>query len=216
MKKSKLFPAYEKQNKPMWNNNVVFTLKIIVFLLIAIETSGQNKKGGVYLTYQDYINNKLNYEINCKTDKESLKVNEFINEPYITLLDNKRKIKLYKDSIYAFKPCNEALIRFQNNKQYRLSESGTIWIYYREVEEKNKAEENPYHYPVSKAYYFSIGGNEKILPLNTDSVKLAFQTNQKIQSMISKNFNNTTISEYDVSHKMFKVNYFLKQTVNGK
>jgi hypothetical protein len=179
----------------------------------------ENKSGGVYITFSDYLNKKLSYKINCKTEKETFRLNESINESYITLLYNKQKIKLYKDSIYGFITCNEPLVRFQDNREYYLSEEGPVWIFYLEIDEISKKEykpENPYRYSTEKEYYFSTKGDGKLIALTVDNLKQAFLNNPKVQTMVDTQFKNTDIYQYDSSHKMFKLNYLLKQLTSLK
>src|SRR5258708_11321316 len=58
-------------------------------------------KSGVYLTYSDYKLNKLSYTSDCKNEKQIIKLNEFLDEPFITIKHKNEKIKLQKSSIYG-------------------------------------------------------------------------------------------------------------------
>ena len=132
-------------------------MKTILLFLITVTAFGQNEKAGVYLSFKDYLSNKLTYEINCKTDKETFRLNEFLNENHINVVRNKQKVKLFKDSIYGFISCDEPLVRFQDKIHYYLAEKGKVWIFYQVVDEFPKKEykpENPYHYYTAKEYYF--------------------------------------------------------------
>lgn len=203
------------------NGNVIYEAEVhginIYFDSIGAFLKSENKNSGVYITFSDYLNKKLSYKINCETEKEVFRSNEFLNESYITLIDNKligKKIKLYKDSLYGFITCDKSLVRFQDKMPYYLAEEGTIWIFYLELDElpkKGYLPENPYHYSTEKEYYFSTKGDGKLLALTVDNVKQAYLNNVKVQTMIDTQFKNNAISSYDSSSKMFKLNYLLMQ-----
>ena len=183
-------------------------LKTLLFLLITTIAFGQNDKSGVYLSFNDYLNNKLSYEINCKTEKHTIRLNDFLNQSYITVIHHDKKIKLQKDSIYGFISCDEPLVRFQNKEHYYLAEQGFVWIFFKEVPiAQNKG------FKLEKQYYFSTKGDGKLIELTINNIKQSFPDNHKLHDMMDAQFQNTSISEYDSFHKMFKVNHILQQSV---
>lgn len=183
-------------------------MKTLLLLLVAATTFGQNEKSGVYLTFNDYLNNKLSYEINCKTEKHTIRLNEFLNQPHITVIHNKQKIKLNKDSIFGFVSCDEPFARFQNKEHYYLAEKGVIWIFYEEEPvQQSKG------FKLEKRYYFSVTGDGKISELTIGNIKQAFPDNHKFHDMVDAQFRNTNVSEYDTFHKMFKVNHLLHESI---
>lgn len=191
----------------MRKQNIV--VKTLFFLLMVFNAKGQNEKSGVYLTLQDYLNNKLSYEINCKTEKHKIKLNEFLNKSYITVFHNDQKINLGKDTIYGVVYCDEPLVRFQDKEHYYLDEKGPIWIFFRM---ENKAT-NKTFFPERK-YYFSIKGDGKLMELSKENLRNAFPVNHKFHDLLDAQFSsNVNIGEYDSFHKMFKVNHLLQQSM---
>jgi hypothetical protein len=182
-------------------------MKTLLFLLLTATAFGQNEKSGVYLTFNDYLSNKLSYEINCKTEKHTIRLNDFLNQSFIKVIHNDKKIKLQKDRIYGFISCNESLVRFQNKEHYYLVEKGPVWIFYKEVPVTQVK-----GLKLEKQYYFSAKGDEKIIALTINNIKQAFPDNHKFHDMIDAQFQNTGISEYDTFHKVFKVNHILQQS----
>lgn len=189
-------------------NKKTLFFKTILFLLIALNAKSQNEKSGVYLTFQDYLNNKLSYEITCKTEKHKIRMNEFLNKSYITVIHNGLKHQLYKDSIYGFISCDESLIRFQNRKHYQLVEKGSVWIYYRMISKMNGK-----LITTEKVYFFSTNGNGKVQEFSKANLMNAFPDNHPFHDMLDAVFKNETdIAAYDAFHKMYKVNHLLQQT----
>lgn len=176
-------------------------------MALSFNVFSQNEKSGVYLSFNDYLNNKLSYEINCKTEKHKIKLNEFLNKSYITVFHNDQKIKLSKDSVFAVLYCDEPLLRFQDKQHYFLAEKGMVWIFYR-IE--NKLSNKPF--VSEKIYYFNVKGDEMLNILSKANLKSAFPNNHKFHDMLDARFDSdVNIAEYDSFHKMFKVNHLLHQ-----
>ncbi len=181
-------------------------MKTLLFsLLLSTAAFAQNDKSGVYLTFDDYLNNKLSYEINCATEKHTIRLNEFLNESYITVVHNGVSTKLNKVNIYGVVSCTEPLARFQNNEHFHFAEKGGVWIFYKEVSvSEGKGSK------MERRYYFSKKGDGKLMELTAENLKAAFPENHKLHDMIDANSANN-INQYDTFHKMFRVNHFLKE-----
>ncbi len=179
---------------------------ILLFLVIAVNAFGQNEKSGVYLTFNDYLNNKLSYENTSASEKHTIRLNGFLDESHITVLHNGETIKLQKDSVYGFIAFGKPLVRFQNNKQFYLAEKGAVWIFYNEVSVPEGKRSR-----IEKRYYFSATGNGELVELTLANLKQAFPLNQKFHDILDAQCNNKNISEYDSFYKMFKVNHLLKE-----
>ena len=178
--------------------------------LFALNAIAQNPKSGVYKTFADYNNNVLSYEVDWKTEKHTIRLNEFLMESHITIKHNGEKIKLKKDSIYGVLGCDEPLIRFQNNSHFYLAEKGPIWIFYKE---EQVVQVKGFKY--EKAYYFSTKGDGKLIELTVNNIKEAFPTNHALHDMLDEQFQSISISEYDTFHKMFKINHIINSANNS-
>ena len=176
-------------------------------LVPLVQSAASNvDKSGVYLTYKDYKQNKLSYEADCKFEKQSIKLHEFLNKPYITVNHKKEKVELKKDSIYAIQNCDEPLIRFQDGDHFYLAEKGSVWIFYKEVNVPQTK-----GVKLEKQYYFSSKGDGKIEELTITNIKNAFPNDMKLHDQIDQQFQNIDISDYDTYHKMFRVNHILSE-----
>ena len=175
---------------------------------MTLNAVGQSEKSGVYLTFNDYVSNKLSYEINCRTERHTIRLKLFLNQPYITVIHKGQKVNLSKDSIYGVLSCDEPLLRFQDKEHYFLVEKGPVWIFYRD---ENKSQgKSPY---IQKKYYFSINGDGRLIELSKENLKSAFPDNHKFHDMLDAQINsNVNIAEYDSFHKMHKVNHLLEQS----
>lgn len=184
-------------------------IKIILLFLPALNGIAQNFDSGVYISFEDYQNNKLSYKTDCKSEKHAVNINETFNQRYITIKYNEEKIKLQKDSIYGIVNCDEPLVRFQNKEHYTLAEKGSIWIFYKEMSVPQSKGSK-----LEKLYYFSTTGDGKIIELSLENIKEAFPENHKLHDMIDAQFQIIDISEYDFFHKMFKINHLIIDSEN--
>jgi hypothetical protein len=173
-------------------------MKTILFLLISV---GSFAQGGVYLTYDDYLNQRL-------THKEAkVNTNDFLGLSYITVKDGETKIKLLKVEIYGIAANDCSLIKFENNERYYLAETGKMWIFYKWInvpEGKRHRKE--------KQYYFSVSGDTPLMPLTVTNLKKAFSNNIKFQDLVDVHFQTTSATHYDIAKQQFKANYLLAKS----
>lgn len=183
---------------------------VIIILFFTKSVVGQNYSG-VFLTWHDYKNNKLTYEINCDSSKEKIKLNDFFSQQNMEVIQNGNKIKLNKDSIFGYRDCKNKEYRFykSHDKEYLIIENKTIIVYQSYVS-----------VPVSSGktnqlvaeYYFSRDLTSDILPLTITNLKKTFPDNIKLHNQLDMEFNSTKeVSKFDSVHKMYKINYLLSQ-----
>ncbi len=183
-------------------------LTAINLLLFVYSSNAQTNNSGIYMSVSDYNNHKLTYEIDCSIEKHKIRLNEFFNRPYITVIHNGAYHKLLKNEIYGFKDCNNKVYRFYRSKEYEIVETGKIIIYTAEVNvTKGKG------FSTVHEYYFSILSFDVIKPLTINNVKEAFPNNHKFHDLLDQYFNgNNEVSEYDSFHKMYKINHLLESS----
>ncbi len=188
--------------------NLKDQIAVISFLLFSVTGSAQSTSG-IYLNISDYNNQKLTYEIDCSVEKHKIKLNEFFNKPYITVIHHGEKYTLQKKEIYGFKDCNNRIYRFYKNNEYELAETGKIIIY---TTEQNVTKGKGFS--IIHVYYFSTSPGGEISPLTVNNLKNAFPKNHRFHDLLDQYFNgNNEISEYDAFHKMYKVNHLLEASI---
>jgi len=174
-----------------------------------------NVSSGVYLTKDDFKNNKLIEEAECKNEKEKFERHDLFAKQEFVLINKGKKITYQKKDIYAYRDCKNTVWRFYNNKEYEILETTNIYIYRRVQIVMNgiAIEKDP-------IYYFSNGAGGEIKELSVDNLKLTYSANQVFRNMLDNEFKSSTdtkttdkdIYEYDVLHKMFKVTYLFGQS----
>jgi hypothetical protein len=184
------------------------TLAIIGLLLSSVVGHSQTNNSGIYLSLADYQKEKLTYEIDCSKEKHKIKLNEFFNKPYITVIHDGKKYSHQKNDIYGFKDCNNKIFRFYKNKEYQIEESGNIIIY---SLERNETQGKGFK--LVKDYYFSTAADNVINTLSVENLKRAFPDNHKFHDLLDENLKDGDASAYDSFHKMYKVNHLYQASL---
>ena len=164
-----------------------------IFSLTTLLAFAQNS--GVYLSASDFASGKLTYEINCATEKHKIKLNEFLNQDYITVVHDKQSHKLQKKAIFGYKDCDNLTYRFSGNSHY-------VILLYKHTIAASKNQQEEVH------YYFSISGTGEMQTLTLMNIKKAFPENHKLHDALDAEFkSDDQLAQYDSFHKMYKLNH---------
>jgi len=182
---------------------------------IAIISAGSlfAQKSGVFKTFADFTSGKMEYGIDCATEKHKIRLNEFLDKDFITVVHEGKPYNLKKAETWGFQLCDEKIVRFQDNEHYPVADRGVLWIYTKQtvkgVGQRGGAK-------TITTYYFSKGGDNGILELTPLNLKASFPDNHMLHDAIDAQFKSaTSLGEYDEFHKHYKINHFL-ETQNAK
>lgn len=173
---------------------------IFLILTTALAIGARAQSSGVYLSASDFASGKLTYEINCATEKHKIKLNEFLNKDYITVVHNKVPNKLIKKDIYGYKDCDGAIYRFISNNHFTVlnpSESILIFKHTTSASKNQKA---------VTLYYFGFAGSEATSELTLSNLKKADPENHKFHDALDAEFkSDSDLALYDSFHKVYKI-----------
>jgi hypothetical protein len=196
----------------------ISVLASLMFLLLVEKNIAQTNSvtSGVYLTADDYKKNKLIEEAECTNDKEKFERHDVFSRPSFVVIIKGKKITFLKKDIYAYRDCDNKVWRFYNNQEYEILETKDIYIY-----SIRKVVLNGMTVEKDPVYYFSVGVNGEVKELNVDNLKSAYANNEVFRNMLVAEFNSNTeagnsdkaVHSYDFAHKMYKVNYLLRQSI---
>ena len=188
----------------MKTNKFYITLAII-FTIIGLNANAQ--KCGVYKTYEDYTNGKMEVSINCATKDGKIKPNNFFKKDYVTVINNGEKTDLKKDEIFGYQICDGEFFRFLNNDRLTLADKSGLWIYTKE----EVVSHSPFTGTKKRTnYYFSKDGSGKIKSLTFDNLKDVIPTNDPRYSEMELLFSsNSALHASNQSSGSFKINSFL-------
>lgn len=184
--------------------------KVVMMAGIAIISAGSlfAQKSGVFKSFADFTSGKMEYGIDCATEKHKIRLNEFLGKDFITVVHEGKPYNLKKNEIWGYQLCDDKIVRFQDNEHYPVADKGILWIY-----TKQTVKGAGYRGGVKTitTYYFSKGGDNGILELTPLNLKASFPDNHMLHDAIDEQFKSTTsLSEYDKFHKHYKINHFLE------
>ena len=183
---------------------------IIASLCLLAFSSGPAiaQKSGVFQTYADFQAGKMEYGINCETEKHKIKLNEFLGKDFITVIHEGKPYDLKKAEIWGYQLCDEKVVRFQGSDQFSLDDKGVLWVYSKQFEKMVSPKSGT---KTVTTYYFSKGGDGVIEELTLLNLKAAFPDNHKLHDAIDAQFKSDgSLSEFDQFHKHYKINHLLE------
>lgn len=183
-------------------------LMCALFVSISVATKGQKDSSGVYITAVDFANKKLTYSINCKTEKHKIKLNNFSNRDYITVIHEGIKYNISKDSVFGFKTCTGSSYRIADKIDYTILNPGDMLLLYEFLPLSIPKNPSP---PVHK---LSKGADGPMLDLTIENVKSIYPGNHQFHDEVENTFrSNSSLLSYDKFHKQYKlVRLFIKYT----
>ena len=184
---------------------IFMTISFVMVLVIAAHA-----QSGVYLSLEDFENNKLTYATNSESEENKIRFNEFIAKPYIIVKHNGEKVHVFKDEIYAYKNKGN-IVRTWNFTQYYFLEKGAVWIYYKDVYTTH-----PKVIQRVRKYFYSTSGNGEIRPLTIYNLKRSFPRNDLFHVFLDARFRSDAgLSVYDSYANKFAVNDLLEKSTSG-
>jgi hypothetical protein len=184
--------------------NPVIGLAVVLLSGAGTVEAGPQKTSGVYLTADDYKNDRRSFEGECSSQTHKLELHDVLNKPYIEVTHESKKQRYQKNELFGFRACDARDYRFASNREYQILESKELYIYVREVVTGGKV------FRTIRTYYFSPGAGGPVLALTLENLKQAFPDNHRFHDSLDLTFGaGQTLAEYDEVYKMFKVNRLL-------
>jgi hypothetical protein len=167
------------------------------------------QKSGVFKTYADYSAGKMEYGIDCAKETHKIKLNDFWDKDFITVIHEGKTYDLKKAETWGFQLCDEKIVRFQGKDDYVVGDKGILWVYSKTHNEPGSVKTGTSK-PVT-TFYFSKGGDGEIKELTLLNLKGAFPDNHMLHDAIDAQFKtDVSLGEFDQFHKKYKVNHFLE------
>jgi len=178
--------------------------RIFMALSFIVPALMGNAQSGVYLTYDDFENNRLTYEDN------KIRFNEFIAKPYIMVKHKGEKVHVFKDEIYAYKN-KRNIVRTWNFTPYYFLEKGPVWIYYRD-----EYTSQPKGTQRVRKYFYSTYGKGEIIPLTVYNLKRSFPNNDLFHIHLDAQFrSDAELAHFDSYSNKYKLNALLEKVGSG-
>jgi hypothetical protein len=171
--------------------------------------STQSEKG-IYLTEQDFKNNKLSYAL---TSADKLQLNEFLNGKNVSLVYQGKQIKLAKNNIFGYR-LNGQNFRFYNNEAYKIIDTAGFLLY-----SHDKLTQQGKGYKPVDQFFYSVNTSQPILELTIHSLWTSFPDNANFRYSLQSNFSTDgDLMTYDRASNQYKIKYLYfqqKQTLSA-
>lgn len=185
-------------------------LSILFTSIILLHHSfiGQNQALGIYLSANDFIQNKLSYK--TLKNKQCLLVHELVYKNFISIKTHKQKIKLSKDSVFGFQDKYGQLYRFYKKSTYAIINPIDSIVFYSQTKLGGFKHNQPETY-----YYFSKHVDAPITELSIDNIKREFKNYTLFYDVITLFFkDNESLLTYDTFKQQYLINYLYNKYIN--
>ena len=191
------------------------------FLILAVcvisfsqHLNAQKDSSGIYKTVEDYQYRRLSYAINYKTEKHKIKDNLLFNQDKIIVKHKGEKITMLKSDVYGYRDTKGVEYRFINNIEYKVlnpGESIPIYLYQHLAHSAKDVSQGLY----PPQYYFSKDAVSCLEVLTKDNLKAAFPNNHRFHDELDSQIrSDRDLYSYDDFHRMYKINWLLKNSSN--
>ena len=191
---------------------VYYLLAVLASTIIGAQSaSAQKDSSGIYKTADDFQKRKLTYAINCKTEKHKINPNILFKGSEVKVKHMGTTYSMKKSEVFGYRACDGKEYRFVDNKEYSVLNPGETLIIYVYQHPAHSAK-NASQYP--PMYFFSKGVATGLQELTKGNLKTAFPDNHEFHDTLDENFKeDKELINYDNFHKMYKVNWLLKNHV---
>ncbi|MBB1286872.1 hypothetical protein HRH25_20995 [Flavisolibacter sp. BT320] len=182
---------------------VFFLMLSLPKILIAQEDSS-----GIYITPEDFASKKLSYAIDCNTEKHRINSDLIFKGSKIKVKHDGQKYTLDKSKTFGYRSCDQQVYRFVGNLSYKIlnpQESLLLYFYQHLAHAPKFVEQHP------PQYFFSVGPGV-VQKLTVANVKASYPDNHAFHDAVDLQFkSDKDLYAYDDFHKMYKLNWILKQ-----
>ena len=180
-------------------------LLLAINLISRVYSFGQQVEG--FFTTSEHF--KRNYlSISKRNNKKTkIKLNDFLEEDYITVKSNDTVVHLSKDSIYGYRCKTGETYRFYKGKTYEILNQGEDILLY-QFEQISTYSKNPYK---KIEYFFSKEYHTDLIPLTLSNLNKNFTDSRTFMMFLELYFKfDYDLTEYDFEHRKYKINRILE------
>ncbi|MHB8208766.1 hypothetical protein [Mucilaginibacter sp.] len=188
------------------------TLKVMIAIcFIAVftqKTIAQSTVSGLYLTAEDYHNQKLSFKT-TDGDGNSIRFNEFLGSDRVVVVYNGKKQTFYKSAVYGYRS-NNSDYRYFNNIPYKVIDDRDFYLY----SSPKMVQQGKWSKPVD-SYYFSSTAIADIKSLSIKNLQSAYTNNPRFRYLIESHFEtDNALTAYDSAVNEYKVKYLYEHSTS--
>ena len=189
-------------------------LIVLASILITSSAFAQKDSSGIYKTAEDFQNRKLSYAINYKIEKHKIKGSMLFNNDEVKVKHEGTVYTLKKAETFGYRDTKGKEFRFVDNKEYKVINPGEpiVMYVYQHPAHSGKDISNGLYKP---EYYFTKDAFSPLQNLTIANVKAIFSENHKLHNALDAQFKyDNELYAYDNFHKMYKLNWIIKNNIN--
>ncbi len=183
-------------------------------LVLNHRSLAQKDSSGIYKTTEDFQQRKLSYAINCKTEKHKINPNVFFKGSEVKVKHQGTTYTFKKSELFGYRTCEGKEYKFVDDKEYSILNPGeplVIYMYQHPAHSGKDVSKGMYQ----PQYFFSKDAASPLQDLTKANLKAAFPANHKFHDELDAQMvEDKNLYEYDSFHKMYKINWILKETIN--
>lgn len=179
----------------------IFLLSLTAVFFTAT-VCAQTNSSGIFRTAKDFLNNKLEYAIQCDSQSHKINTDPLFKRKLVMVKHEGKTYKLDKDSVYAVRYCSGVVERLYQRKVYLMvNPEEAILIYKVYIPSMGKNQ------PAQTIWYFSKDAASPIQSLTISNLTGAFPDNHAFHDAIIAEFKaDSELNKYDMVHKMMRIN----------
>lgn len=180
-----------------------------LFAVFCIAIAGaQTSSSGIFRTAEDFMNDKLEYAIQCNSPSSKIKTEKLFKRNQVIIKHKGGNYKINKENVYAIRYCTGAIERLFQGKIYPMVNPGEDILIYKIVTDPIGKSQ-----PAQTRWYFSRSASWAIQPLTIGNLLGAFPENHTFHDAIMAEFKfDSELPRYDSVHKMMRINRLYKNT----
>ena len=165
-------------------------------------------RSGVYLNGSDFEQGKMALESNPKLEAHKIKLNEFFNKPYITVLHHGETHRYQKKEIFGVRDGSGTDYRLADGLDYEVLSNGPFLLYQTPQNTQAKGQ------PLPSPYFFSAGPDALVQRLSLAGLQKAYAGNHAFLSALNVSFpNGTSLVAYDAHNAQYRLNYLYQKSL---
>jgi len=177
----------------------------MALILLITHSLYAQKKLGLYLSKEDYMNHKISYFSNGQNGIR-IKLNEFLGSKFVIVRNEGKKQLIAKSSIFGYSLDNKDY-RYFKNQPFRIEDTSGFYLY----SSLQRIEVGKWAKP-QKFYFFSVKPNSPILSLSIPKLEDEYFSYTAFIDALESSFKaDKELSVYDKNHRALKIKYLYKK-----
>ncbi|MBN8836158.1 MAG: hypothetical protein J0I09_02785 [Sphingobacteriia bacterium] len=191
-------------------NNITYLL-ITALAIFTQSAIAQKDSSGIYKTAEDYKTHKLSYAINYKTEKHKINSWLLFKGNIVRVKHQGVTYDLKKSETYGYRDIKGKEYRFIGEVEYTILNPGEPLLLYFYQHPAHSGKEADKYRP---AYFFTTDAASVPQALTKENLKSAYPDKHKFHDELDAQCkDDKDLYAYDQFHKMYKLNWIYKQTI---